>query len=172
MIFGQYPIVRYLLTKIVIVLFGILTISCNQKGRLDGMWVSIPNNEFNEMRIVHFVNDTIIAFPPNSPFPFRATFSWDGQLLKVNEPKDFYERNIPFKKKLQKDLWLTNDTLNWGTDYQLVRTPHNSFLKHFANSKGLKIVLYVTNSSAVNIYSDDFKGIPCYRPPFNIVEIE
>ncbi|MFY0651395.1 MAG: hypothetical protein JXQ96_05150 [Cyclobacteriaceae bacterium] len=99
--------------------------------------MKIGQDEF-DTGVVHFMEDTTVFFP-HQGLHHKVCYELEGRKIIIDKVIDFHE-GFDENMKGEVEFSIRNDTLFYN-DIILKRSSYNSYVEHFANSKGLKIDL-------------------------------
>lgn len=122
----------------------LITFSCSQNREdinLYGLWVEIPNkNPYSELDILLYIKkDTIFIYKENG-FKYRASYRYENGKLIIPHFYHLFDDTY-FHKGTNINIEVRDDSLFLNDGTTLIRSKYESFVEHFANSKGLRINL-------------------------------
>ncbi|MFY0600114.1 MAG: hypothetical protein JXR03_10620 [Cyclobacteriaceae bacterium] len=143
-------------------LVSVVWFSCKtDKTDIQGFWVGFSDNE--NVTILDIRDDSIIIFYPHG-FSLKSKYILENDTVKGKNLYHLFTNDF-YYDEAKVGVEVRNDTLFWNTEPQekFVRSQHDSFVIHYANSKGLKIELpdspiFIPSNFNRNNYVDFFIG--------------
>ena len=140
------------------ILLLILTIllSCQQELDIQGFWVGVNEQDQWNYQTIEVTTDSIFIYDYFG-MPLKSTYSISGSKIKSGTTYQLFS-NERFNEGGEVEIAISDDTLYWKlppTPERYVRSRFNSYVEHYANSKGLKIELPTSDSFTPSDYNSN-----------------
>lgn len=117
-------------------------LSCQQNLDIQGFWVGVDEDGNWNDQTIEATADSIFIYHYFG-MPLKSTYSLTGSKIKSGTTYQLFS-DERFNEGGEVKIEISEDTLYWklsATPDKYVRSRFNSYVEHYANSKGLKIEL-------------------------------
>lgn len=126
----------------IFLLISALLLSCQQNLDIQGFWVGVDEDGNWNDQTIEVTSDSIYIYDYFG-IPLKSTYSLTGSKIKSGTTYQLFS-DERFNEGGEVDIEIFDDTLYWklsSTPDKYVRSRFNSYVEHYANSKGLRIDL-------------------------------
>ncbi len=140
------------------------SLSCQQNLDIQGFWVGVDENGDWNDQTIEVTADSIFIFH-HFGLPLKSTYSISGSKIISGITYQLFS-NERFSDGGEVEIEISDDTLHWDLSSnpdKYVRSRFNSYVEHYANSKGLNIELpesdtFINSDFHQHKYLDLFVG--------------
>jgi biopolymer transport protein ExbD len=140
----------------IFLLLSTLFVSCQPNLEIQGFWVGVDEEGNWSDQTIEVTADSIFIYHYFG-MPLKSTYSTSGSKIKSGTTYQLFS-NEKFHDGREVEIEISEDTLYWklsSTPDKYIRSRFNSYVEHYANSKGLRIDLPVSDTFIESDYNSN-----------------